>query len=343
MEREKGVYPAPPKRQGIPCKTKAGVLKGVHHVQKTRKVVRRLERQPGNPTPEVLPHKTGGQRPSGHHARRKNPSPRVKDIADLWAQTHDYHGKRAAKAIAAAAPKETPPQLTQAHADQAIRSLRETYSPATVHSAASHLRKILELCRDNGAPKLTIHARKARPRSVAPTEEELQAMYAHAQPWEKCWLILQAELGLRSNEARQVSDATHDAQHRTITIVGKGHKPRTMPTTDELERFFELAPKDLSTTSLLTRLRGRTVNQHVQERSWKRLISAAGARKNLRPHDLRRRAATRIYERTRDLRAAQQLLGHDNLQTTLVYLEHHEPHSLRPLIEALRIPTAVKQ
>lgn len=148
---------------------------------------------------------------------------------------------------------------------------------------------------------------------------------------------------MRSGEARQVCDATHDPANRTVTILGKGKKPRTLPTTDDIERLFAIAPKASATTPLLDRLKGMHVDAHQQSRAWKKLLSRAGVRETLRPHDLRRRAATQVYARTKDLRAAQQLLGHDRLETTLGYLAHHEPEALRPLVEALRIQTEAKQ
>ena len=287
----------------------------------------------------------GQVRRSGHTKKQTSPGQlqTVEALANLWAETHNFHGKRAAKAIKAAAPGRTADQLNQAHVDAAIQFLHIKYAAGTAYNAIGHLKGILELIRDAGGMKLKARRRRPKPRAIAPSEQELQNLYDAALPWERCWLILQAELAMRSGEARQVCDATHDAANRTVTILGKGKKPRTLPTTDELEKLFSIAPKASATTPLLNRLKGGNVDSHVQCRAWKKLLNRADARQTLRPHDLRRRAATQTYARTKDLRAAQQLLGHDSLETTLGYLAHHEPETLRPLIEALRIPTEAKQ
>jgi integrase len=59
---------------------------------------------------------------------------------------------------------------------------------------------------------------------------------------------------------------------------------------------------------------------------WKQfrdLKESVGITRSIRPHDLRRTAAVKIYELTGDLRAAQALLGHVDLASTLHYLDHH--------------------
>ena len=350
LEREKGVETPKQRNPQKHRPAERGVQNGVQNEAQRQALAGGLARRNRKAQTEGIRLEGSGDivpaRNAAGRSGKKSAGPQgttAREICELWARTHNYHGKRAAEALRKTTGEIEARQTTQAHIDEAIEILKKQYATATVYSSAGHLRGILEILRDNGAPKLTVHTRKPRPRSTSPTEEELAAIYAAAQPWEKCWIILQAELGLRTDEARQVNDATHDAGNGTITIIGKGKKPRTLPTTDRLEQFFAIAPKALTTTPLMDRFRGRHVNQHVQDRAWKRLLKDAGIARHLRPHDLRRRAATQTYARTKDLRAAQQLLGHDNLASTLTYLAHHEPASLKPLIEALRIPTEAKQ
>ena len=160
----------------------------------------------------------------------------------------------------------------------------------------------------------------------------------------RCWLILAAELGLRISETLRVSDATHNPQTRTITITTKGTKPRTLPTTDELEALFGLAPPaNDPTTPLIARLLGRPISQGQLRRYWSKLKKQTGTREEIHPHDLRRSAAERLYDQTRDIRAVQRLLGHDDLTSTMQYLEHYDPENLRPLIDSLKIPTPREQ
>lgn len=195
----------------------------------------------------------------------------------------------------------------------------------------------------HGAPAVELKARRPKPRSIAPTPDELRRLKSVAQPWERAWIILQAECGLRISEAFAAAEANHNRDDRTITIVAKGGKPRVIPTTDELEALFAIAPEADASTPLIDRLRGKPIKPQGRWDHWKKFLARAGVREELNPHDLRRSAALRLYEQSRDLRAVQRMLGHDSLTSTLQYLEHYEPENLRPLIEALRIPTEAVQ
>lgn len=197
--------------------------------------------------------------------------------------------------------------------------------------------------RENGAPHVQFRIQPAKPRTVTPTNQELKQLKKYGLPWHRAWVIMQAELGLRIREAFQACEANHDAENRTITIIAKGKKPRTVPTTPELETLWAMAPPAEPTTPILERLRGKRVTMQALHRQWKPLLRRAGVREELMPHDLRRSAAVRLYDKTHDIRAVQRLLGHESLLATTVYLEHYDTANLRPLIESLRIPTEVPQ
>lgn len=224
-----------------------------------------------------------------------------------------------------------------------MSTLRTNFSRNTAYQTTARLRQILREVERHGGPHLRAQIARPRPRAIVPTEEELEALKQTAQPWERAWLILQAEMGLRISETLRVCDATHNRNEKTVTILTKGSKPRTLPTTAELEMLFALAPKAAEATPLLARLRGRPLTRQRMNRHWRSLVKRSGVRDELNPHDLRRRAAVRTYDQTKDIRAVQHLLGHDRLSSTLSYLEYYDSDNLRPLIEALQIPTEATQ
>lgn len=236
----------------------------------------------------------------------------------------------------------TAQQIKQTHVDELIHSTKKGYAHSTAYHVAYDARRFLAT---QGRQDLACKVKPPRPRAIVPTPEELLTLKANAVPFMRAWLILAAELGLRIAETLQVSDATHDPKAQTITVLAKGKRPRVLPTTTELESFFNIAPRAADTTTpLIARLAGRkTIDQGQIRSSWKQLKDSLGIRVELHPHDLRRSAAERLYKQTRDLRSVQRLLGHQNLQSTLAYLEHYDPENLRPLIEALRIPTEAVQ
>jgi integrase len=57
-------------------------------------------------------------------------------------------------------------------------------------------------------------------------------------------------------------------------------------------------------------------------RSFIRLKEKCGITRSLKPHDLRRTTATRVYKNTKDLRLVQALLGHSDLGSTFWYLDN---------------------
>ncbi len=233
---------------------------------------------------------------------------------------------------------------------------RKQFAPSTVYSTTRYLARFLRHLEAHGAPPLAHllkRVRRPRPRTTIPTSEELPRMYAAAAPHMRCWLLLTAQLGLRWSEALRVCPDVWNHQAHTITVLTKGTKVRTLPTTPDLEALFLTAPDAPDRTIAfvwLLRRKGPFEPWIRSERTlrsdWRSLIHQAGANTELTPHDLRRSVAERLYVATKDIRAVQQFLGHDNIATTAMYLEHKDTAALRALqghLQWLKPQTEVKQ
>jgi len=133
--------------------------------------------------------------------------------------------------------------------------------------------------------------------------------------------------GLRVGElaALDVDDLNPD--RRTLRVVGKGNKERTVPygvpaavaVDDWLRRGRPLLATGHSGPALFLGSRGNRVDQRQVRTVVKSLFEALGDTSATGPHALRHSAATHLLDGGADLRAVQEILGHSSLATTQIY------------------------
>jgi len=84
--------------------------------------------------------------------------------------------------------------------------------------------------------------------------------------------------------------------------------------------WFWLFPSPkLSVDPRSNRVRRHHVHENGVQRSMKRLAEHAGITKRVTCHVLRHSFATHLLEKGRDIRTVQELLGHESVQTTMIY------------------------
>ena len=76
---------------------------------------------------------------------------------------------------------------------------------------------------------------------------------------------------------------------------------------------------------------GRKLTREMVFTIIKKYASLAGIKKNISPHTLRHSFATHLIEGGADLRAVQEMLGHESIQTTEIYT-HLDNQYLRETI-----------
>lgn len=125
-----------------------------------------------------------------------------------------------------------------------------------------------------------------------------------------------------------------------VRIIGKGNKERLVPISpsvqDEMRQYIttdrSLLPIQRGHESFIfLNRRGAQLTRVMIFTIIKNLAKLAGIRKNISPHTLRHSFATHLIEGGANLRAIQDMLGHESITTTEIYT-HLDQRFLRDAI-----------
>lgn len=112
-----------------------------------------------------------------------------------------------------------------------------------------------------------------------------------------------------------------------IKVVGKGNKERLVPISQrairEIENYYidrnHLSPDAASKDILFLNRRGKKLTRVMIFTIIKQLVNLVGIKKTISPHTFRHSFATHLVEGGADLRAVQEMLGHESILTTEIY------------------------
>jgi integrase/recombinase XerD len=112
-----------------------------------------------------------------------------------------------------------------------------------------------------------------------------------------------------------------------IRVIGKGDKERLVPVSPSALREIDLYLPDRHTLPvqpgnediLFLNRRGKMLTRNMVFILIKELAAAAGIQKKVSPHTFRHSFATHLVEGGADLRAVQEMLGHESITTTEIY------------------------
>lgn len=132
--------------------------------------------------------------------------------------------------------------------------------------------------------------------------------------------------GLRVSEAVGLRVGDVDRERRSVAVVGKGDRQRTVPlgapALRALDAWLAVRPavaRPDSPDTVFLGARGGALDPRVARRVVHAATSAAGAGAEVGPHGLRHAFATHLIEGGADLRSVQEMLGHASVATTQIY------------------------
>lgn len=173
----------------------------------------------------------------------------------------------------------------------------------------------------------------------------LDAVDGRNEARDYCILILFLNCGLRVSEIVNINldDIRTGSGSNFLTITGKGNKQRQIyledACLDALEDYIAIResryrPKEGHEKALfLSRLHLRMSVDAVQAMVKHTLLAAGLSPKKYSAHKLRHTAATLMLQNGVDVRTLQEILGHENLNTTQIYT-HVDSDSLRVAAKA---------
>jgi len=164
--------------------------------------------------------------------------------------------------------------------------------------------------------------------------EEIELMIAaidHSKPEgqrNRAIVEVMYSCGLRVSEIVNLSFPMLYLEDEFIRVTGKGNKERLVPIGDEAIKFLRLylqtSRKQINVKPgneevLFLNRRGAKLTRVMVFIIIKDLAKKAGIVKNISPHTLRHSFATHLVEGGADLRAVQEMLGHESITTTEIY------------------------
>jgi integrase/recombinase XerD len=147
--------------------------------------------------------------------------------------------------------------------------------------------------------------------------------------------------GLRVSELVNLKISDLHPQAGIIKVTGKGNKERLVPFPSSLGRILDnyiknirvhVIPKSGEGDIIFLNRNGKRLTRVMVFIIVRDLAAKAGIRKVISPHTFRHSFATSLVEGGADLRAVQEMLGHESITTTEIYT-HLDRDYLRQVIK----------
>lgn len=147
--------------------------------------------------------------------------------------------------------------------------------------------------------------------------------------------------GLRVSELIGLKTSNVHFDVGFLRVLGKGNKERLVPIGKTALKYINIYREEVRVhldvkqgheAFLFLNRRGRQLTRQMVFTFLKDLVTKAGIHKTISPHTFRHSFATHLIEGGADLRAVQEMLGHESITTTEIYT-HLDRDYLRQVIQ----------
>ena len=275
-----------------------------------------------------------------HHLREKNSSPHtIKAYAGDLENFSIYAGSRGWKQIDHIAIRGFLSQLYE----KGLSKTSVARSLAAVRSLYRWLAQ--EGVVDSNPAKLVATPKLPKKLPRVPTIEEMNTVLDGSMPEtaafperDRLMLELLYGCGIRNSELTGINLDDIRMSAEAILIRGKGKKERYVPFGESARaalvaylpaRQAVVAETRKNSNALLLNQRGGRLTTRSVGRIIKKIAISKGLSPDVHPHTLRHAFGTHMLEEGADLRAIQELLGHERLATTQRYTQLSMKHVLQ--------------
>jgi len=128
--------------------------------------------------------------------------------------------------------------------------------------------------------------------------------------------------GLRVSELVHLRLSDLDSSKKTVTVIGKGDKKRSVPVTDTalewMQKYRQIRNNPKSSIFFLS-MKNKPMDRHDVYCIIKKYVYMLGLNSEYSPHTLRHTFASHLLNHGADLFAIKEMLGHASVATTEVY------------------------
>jgi integrase/recombinase XerD len=246
----------------------------------------------------------------------------------------------------------TPIKIDLEILQQFIYEIAKDVKPTTQSRVISGLRNffdylIFEDYRDNNPTDLIETPKIGRKLPDTLSENEINDLInaidlSHPQG-ERNRTILETiySCGLRVSEVVSLKISDLFFEEGFVKVLGKGNKERYTPINYNTQKYILFYIKDIRShispqkgyeDTLFLNRRGKGLSRQMIFMIIKNLAIKINLNKKIGPHTLRHSFATHLLEGGADLRAIQQMLGHESITTTEIYV-HLDKTFLKNVVE----------